>query len=262
MGGSQRLETGLRTNRPRSSGPKHKAARRDQQPPEPANHPRYALHVNDARSNPVHARIPNALTTLRIAMAGACVACLSLYDFPADHPALLWVTFVLFILAALTDALDGYLARKWDVISLFGKVMDPLADKLLVLGVAIVLAGPGFELPAGDGQASGLLPWMVVVIITRELLVTAIRTVFATTGANVAATGSGKAKMIAQSVLLPVILLAVLAQADALGELISANVAHWTAIISAWTITLITAWSGWPYVARLVTPPVDSEAHQ
>ena len=87
----------------------------------------------------------------------------------------------IYIIAALTDIADGYLARKFKVESTFGRIMDPFADKVLNIGAFIYLAGSRFVDPqaveAGTffTMISGVYPWMVVVILARELLVTGIR---------------------------------------------------------------------------------------
>jgi len=145
-------------------------------------------------------------------MTAAFVAVLSIYRFPDTNAWALPVALVLFVVAALTDALDGYLARKWQVVSVFGRIMDPFADKVLILGAFVMLAGPQFF--ATDEllwtQVAGVTPWMVVVILGRELLVTTIRAVLESQGVDFSAKWSGKVKMIVQSVGIPVIMLIVI----------------------------------------------------
>lgn len=176
------------------------------------------------------AHTPNALTIARLVMTVAVVACLAGAS-TSDTPRLVAAA-ILFTLAALTDALDGYLARKWHAVSRFGRVMDPLADKLLVLGTFAMLAAPGLE-------TLGVQAWMVVVILARELLVTSLRGVYETLGVDFSATLSGKLKMIAQSVAAPaLLLLPALTDPQPIGSIL------------AWTVTLITAWSALPYLLR------------
>ncbi|MEW4354842.1 CDP-diacylglycerol--glycerol-3-phosphate 3-phosphatidyltransferase [Streptococcus pneumoniae] len=103
--------------------------------------------------------IPNALTLLRIAFIPLFVLLLSLGN-PSLH---LWAGLI-FMVASITDYLDGYLARKWQVVTNFGKFADPMADKLLVMSALILLIELGYA-PA----------WVVVVIICRELAVTGLR---------------------------------------------------------------------------------------
>ncbi|MEZ6192856.1 MAG: CDP-alcohol phosphatidyltransferase family protein [Phycisphaerales bacterium] len=129
-------------------------------------------------------QLPNQLTLLRLVLAAVFFVLLNCYRYEADSPAwLLPVAIVVFILAAITDTLDGYLARKWHVESKFGRIMDPFCDKVLVIGAFVYLAGPRFVIPGsveiGDidffSMVTGVYPWMVAVILARELLVTAIR---------------------------------------------------------------------------------------
>jgi CDP-diacylglycerol--glycerol-3-phosphate 3-phosphatidyltransferase len=119
--------------------------------------------------------------------------------------------FVLFIAAALSDILDGYLARRWGVVTDFGRVMDPFVDKVLVLGAFVYLASPKFAEPEwsrafglepAGGEincATGVASWMVVVVLARELLVTSLRGVLEARGMAFAADWSGKVKMFVQS---------------------------------------------------------------
>jgi CDP-diacylglycerol--glycerol-3-phosphate 3-phosphatidyltransferase len=188
----------------------------------------------------------------RLAMAAVVVALLAmappLAGAEGPQPALLVAT-ALFVLAAITDALDGYLARKWNAISIFGRVMDPFADKILVLGVAIMLATPNFAVSteAGPRMAAGFTGWMAVVILARELLVTSIRGVFESRGVDFSASASGKAKMIVQSVAIPGCLLVA-----GLWGAASPGWARWSVDVAAWGTTLITAVSAVPYVTRAI----------
>ena len=195
-------------------------------------------------------QVPNALTIARLVMAAALVALLALLP-PLEgrtgpQPPIL-AALALFVVAAITDALDGYLARKWQAISVFGRIMDPFADKLLVLGTAIMLATPQFRISIdGDAtMAAGFTGWMAVVILGRELLVTSIRGVFEARGIDFSASTSGKAKMIAQSVAIPVCLLIAGLWASERPDWTG-----WTATLAAWGTTLVTAASAVPYVQR------------
>lgn len=161
--------------------------------------------------------IPNLLTMLRLALAAVFFTLLASYQFGANQAWLLIPAMALFITAALTDTLDGILARRWEVESKFGRIMDPFCDKVLILGAFVLLAGPSFsyeDFRAVDGlavvhivQASGVYPWMVVVMLARELLVTGIRGEMEGTGHKFGANLWGKLKMILQSVGVPVVLL-------------------------------------------------------
>jgi len=206
-------------------------------------------HVNHALKQ----RIPNAITILRIFIAAAFFVALSRYRFPSQG--VLWgnIAIALFVLAATTDFIDGYLARKWDAVSLFGRLMDPFCDKVLILGAFIYFAGPRFSHQAwiDDGNmitmVSGIYPWMVVVIIARELLVTAIRDVLESKGLGGGAKWAGKCKMIFQSFALPLILLLVVNfhPDQHQGVMMTIN-------ILAWLLLIITVWSGLPYISGLL----------
>ena len=183
-------------------------------------------------------------------MAAALVALLAmappLAETTGAQPAIL-IAMVLFVLAAITDAADGYLARKWQVVSVFGRVMDPFADKLLVLGTVVMLVTPTFE-TSESGQlvmAAGFTGWMAVVILGRELLVTSIRGVFEARGIDFSASFSGKAKMIIQSVAIPGCLLIAGLYGSQRPEW-----AGWAVTLAAWGTTLVTAASAVPYITR------------
>jgi CDP-diacylglycerol--glycerol-3-phosphate 3-phosphatidyltransferase len=103
---------------------------------------------------------------------------------------------VLFILAAATDALDGYLARKNNLVTNFGKIMDPLADKVLVVSALVLLVE--------SGDVAG---WMLIVILAREFAVAGLRTVAAADGKVIAAGTTGKIKTVLQMVAVPLLLL-------------------------------------------------------
>src|SRR5205814_6728850 len=87
------------------------------------------------QSAPVLRHVPNILTGSRLVLAGAFFVILSFYQYEGrGDPFLMTSAFIIYILALVSDFLDGYLARKWEVPSAFGRVVDPFADKILVLG--------------------------------------------------------------------------------------------------------------------------------
>lgn len=197
------------------------------------------------------AHLPNALTIARLVFAMAFFVCLSVYRFPSQNAWALWAVIVLFIVAALTDAADGFLARRWRVITLFGRIFDPFADKFLILGAFILLAGPQFSIVdehGGSVQATGVLPWMVIAILSRELLVTTIRGACESRGIDFSATFSGKLKMIVQSIAVPLILLNTAGIADALVHSIPGE--QRLNIVLAWIVVVVTIWSAVPYTIR------------
>ncbi|NUQ52639.1 MAG: CDP-diacylglycerol--glycerol-3-phosphate 3-phosphatidyltransferase [Phycisphaerales bacterium] len=165
----------------------------------------------------VRRHLPNALTLVRVVLAVAFVVILSRWRGtphlkPEVHPLPDWnliAAGLMFVVAAVTDAFDGHLSRKWRVTSQFGRIMDPFADKVLVIGAFVCLAGPAFTWPVGAGQTlqvSAVQPWMAIVVLARELLVTSLRGLIESQGGNFAANWAGKAKMILQSVAVPTII--------------------------------------------------------
>ncbi|MBI1369325.1 MAG: hypothetical protein GC162_11815 [Planctomycetes bacterium] len=164
----------------------------------------------------MYRQLPNLLTLLRLVLATVFFVVLNQYHFAdtvADEATLvLWSSGILFILAAITDWLDGFLARRWKVESRFGRIMDPFCDKVLVMGAFMLLAGPHFVIPerAAQGELftmiSGVYPWMVVVILARELFVTSVRGELEGQGAKFGANIFGKLKMVLQSVTIPTVL--------------------------------------------------------
>ena len=210
----------------------------------------------------VRRSVPNALTLLRLVLAAAFFAALNSYRYP-DHN-VLWanVAVLLFVLAAVTDALDGYLARKWEATSTFGRIMDPFCDKVLVLGAFIYLAGPRFVVPAwvDEGSfftmATCVYPWMVVVILARELLVTGFRGEAESMGISFAAGWSGKMKMILQAIVIPTVVLLVVNFKTG-GDSTLSTVARWLCHVLVYITVVVTIWSGLPYLQRLrrILPP-------
>ena len=125
--------------------------------------------------------LPNKLTVLRVIMIPFFVAAL-LYDGGANQN-MRYVAAALFIIASLTDMLDGKIARKYNLVTNFGKFMDPLADKLLVCSALICMIELR-ELPA----------WMVIIIISREFIISGFRLVASDNGVVIAASYWGKFK--------------------------------------------------------------------
>ena len=107
-----------------------------------------------------------------------------------------YVAAVIFILAASTDGVDGYIARKHKLVTAFGKFLDPIADKLLITAALIALV-----------QQQVVTGWAAMIIISRELLVTGLRLVAAGEGQVIAANKSGKVKMVFQTIAVSVCLL-------------------------------------------------------
>jgi CDP-diacylglycerol--glycerol-3-phosphate 3-phosphatidyltransferase len=135
---------------------------------------------------------PNTITMARLVCTGATFLCLeSIADRHHPEGTLSWTAFTLFMVAAITDFLDGYLARRLGQVSAFGRVFDPFADKVLIAGTFVIL----LKFPA----ASSVMPhWYVVIVIAREFLVTAVRGLVEASGRAFPADRLGKWKMVSQ----------------------------------------------------------------
>jgi CDP-diacylglycerol--glycerol-3-phosphate 3-phosphatidyltransferase len=128
--------------------------------------------------------IPNILTMGRVVMIPLC-----LYFLDQNTSRSAFWSALVFTLAALTDALDGYLARKMGVVSVLGKFLDPLADKLIVMASLV------WMVPMGR-----IAPWVVVVILAREISVTGLRSIAASEGVVISAGQEGKTKTALQMI--------------------------------------------------------------
>lgn len=127
--------------------------------------------------------LPNKLTIIRVALIPVFVAILLIPAIPYnDH-----IAMIVFIIASLTDMLDGKIARKYNLVTNFGKLMDPLADKLLVCSALVCLV-----------QLGRIPTWMVLIIIAREFAISGIRSVAADKGVVIAASYWGKFKTVFQ----------------------------------------------------------------
>lgn len=131
--------------------------------------------------------LPNKLTTLRMILIIPFVICMML----GKSGNLRFLALAIFVIASLTDWLDGYLARKNHLVTNFGKFMDPLADKLLVSAAMICLVELG-RLPA----------WIVIVIISREFAISGFRLIASDNGIVIAASWWGKFKTTAQMIMI------------------------------------------------------------
>jgi CDP-diacylglycerol--glycerol-3-phosphate 3-phosphatidyltransferase len=127
--------------------------------------------------------LPNQLTAARFFLALILFVLIALDDYWIECTAL-------FAVAALTDYLDGYFARKQGLSSTLGRVLDPLVDKVLICGAYI------FLLPYGNDPKEGwLAPWMVTVVVAREMVITSLRSFLENRGAMFGADWLGKLKM-------------------------------------------------------------------
>ena len=132
--------------------------------------------------------VPNSVTLARLVLAVVLFVLMSQERFAAS--------LAVFLLAAGSDWVDGYWARKYGQITQLGRILDPFADKLVVCGAFIFLAG-GPQLADGSGT-SGIAPWVAMIVIARELAVTALRSFVESRGGDFSAKWAGKWKMVFQ----------------------------------------------------------------
>jgi CDP-diacylglycerol--glycerol-3-phosphate 3-phosphatidyltransferase len=177
--------------------------------------------------------LPNQLTILRLVLS------LVLFCFIAAEWYL--VGLVLFIIAAGTDWLDGYYARKYQQVTTLGRILDPFADKVIICGTFIFLVA----VPEMTAAWFGLQAWMVVVIVGRELLVTALRSFIEERGADFSAKVSGKLKMVFQCIAAG----AGLFYLHFSGPTGAPPWCSWLLGVSVWSAVVLTLFSGVVYVA-------------
>lgn len=193
--------------------------------------------------------LPNQLTSLRLILA--------VVMFGFIHFEFYLTSMVLFIVAASTDWLDGYYARKYGQVTTLGRILDPFADKVIVCGTFIFLVAiPALTEARFEGlTAAGwsLRPWMVVVVVGRELLVTALRSFIEERGADFSANMSGKLKMVFQCIAAGVALF-YLAMVGMLGSLPAwfHLTLYLALVISIWLAVISTVYSGVIYVFAAV----------
>ena len=131
--------------------------------------------------------LPNKLTVVRMAIVPFFVATLLM---SGSNESLKWIALILFVIASLTDFADGYIARKYNLVTNFGKFMDPLADKILTISGMICLIELG-RIPS----------WIVIIIVAREFIISGFRLIAAENGVVIAANYWGKFKTTFQMIM-------------------------------------------------------------
>jgi cardiolipin synthase (CMP-forming) len=182
--------------------------------------------------------LPNVLTYLRIAAVPAFVACLQLFEGNLARQ----LAFALFVGASFTDWLDGYLARAWHQQSALGRMLDPIADKLLV-GVALLML-------VHDRTIEGFSVWAAVIVLCREILVSGLREYLAELNVKVRVTQLAKWKTTMQMVALAILLIAPAAPGYQ-SELMLAGLCF------LWIAALLTLWTGYDYLKAALRHVVE-----
>ena len=175
--------------------------------------------------------LPTKLTILRIPLTFLLMGLLFMPGWHAKAAAL-----VCFILASLTDWLDGYLARRWHQTSPMGALLDPIADKILVLGTFMAFV-----------QLRIVPAWMVLIIVLRELFITGVRLFAAHRHIVLASAKEGKQKMVSQVLTIVVILIVLMIQEGVDPSTLSVQtieIMRWTVLGGMWMTLLLTVISG------------------
>lgn len=160
--------------------------------------------------------VPNQLTAARFVLAIAVFVLIPLQLFLA--------ALIVFLIAASTDWIDGYYARKYGQVTKLGRMFDPFVDKILICGTFIFLAAD---------EGSGIYAWMAVVVVGRELLVTALRSSIEQSGGDFSASFAGKLKMLFQCAAVVASLLILWLKSDGPSWLPpTVNVLAWVAVLS------------------------------
>jgi CDP-diacylglycerol--glycerol-3-phosphate 3-phosphatidyltransferase len=189
--------------------------------------------------------LPNQLTVARVGLTGLIAICLTTPSIPYGKTSALFF----FCLAGLTDYLDGKLARSRNLISAFGQLMDPVADKILVCAAFVSFVALDQIVPA----------WMVIVIISREFVVTGVRLLAIRDGTVISAGSWGKQKMFWQTVLILTVLVGLVLRDEIFPILLTGDwlsriqpvfnpIFRWSVWGFAFAVTLLTLVSGLKYL--------------
>lgn len=190
---------------------------------------------DDMSSTERSLNLPNVITFSRFVLSFVLFALMD----TRDH----WLLVaLLFVLAVLTDVLDGWIARRFNLVTQLGRIMDPFVDKFITCGTFL------FLLPVS--QDSGVTAWMVVLVLGREILVTSIRGFLEQRGADFSASTSGKLKMFLQCL---AAVAAILSMDPSIASISSGGVTFsGVRDFLLWLMVLATLWSGYDYVKRAI----------
>lgn len=184
--------------------------------------------------------LPNLITSSRFVLSIILFTLIYIQGF--------WKTSAaLFIFAAWTDALDGWIARKYGLVTVLGRILDPFVDKIIIGGSFIFLSEKTVQLASGEFLHSGVNAWMAIIIIGREMFITSLRGFLEQHGKDFSASASGKIKMVLQCVAVPAALLSLDPHPffSSGGFLITRDILLWGAVA-------VTVWSGVTYVMRAI----------
>jgi CDP-diacylglycerol--glycerol-3-phosphate 3-phosphatidyltransferase len=186
---------------------------------------------NAAPPQPKVLNVPNQLTLARLGLSAVVFALIALKWHLA--------AIVAFVIAASTDWVDGYYARKYGQVTKLGRILDPFVDKIIICGSFIFLVAEPY---------SGIAAWMAVLVVSREILVTALRSFIEQSGGDFSASRSGKWKMVFQCVAVVVSILAL-----SYGDPPRPTWLAVTLSVTVWAAVLTTVYSGAVYVVAAIT---------
>lgn len=188
--------------------------------------------------------LPNILTYARILAVPLIVVCFFLEGRLQSSDFARWLSFAIFVVASLTDFLDGYLARRWKQTSNIGRMLDPIADKLVVSVVLLLLAA--------EGSIAGWSLWAGVIILCREILVSGLREYLASLEVSVPVTWLAKWKTAIQLVAIGFLL------AGPAGDKIvpyTTEMGH----VLLWVSAIVTLYTGWDYFRSGLKHVIEDE---
>ncbi len=172
--------------------------------------------------------VPNLLTSIRLVLAIAVIALIAVQWYG-------WA-FASFVVAASTDWVDGFYARRYGQVTKLGRIFDPFVDKIVICGAFIALV---------EIAGSGIAAWMAIVVVARELLVTSLRGLIEGGGGDFSASQLGKWKMVLQCVAVGAVLICLM-QSD------PADWLQWLRLGAIWSAVALTVYSGYDYVVAAV----------
>lgn len=184
--------------------------------------------VMTTSSTAANFNVPNALTTARFALAVAVMVLIPVGYY--------WAATVVFLIAASTDWMDGYWARKYGQVTKLGRIFDPFVDKIIICGSFIALV---------EVAGSGVFSWMATIVVARELLVTSLRGLVEGAGGDFSASQLGKWKMVLQCAAVVAVLLRLIAGTPPVWL-------DWTASVLLWSAVFLTVYSGLDYIRTAV----------
>ncbi|MEQ9409233.1 MAG: CDP-diacylglycerol--glycerol-3-phosphate 3-phosphatidyltransferase [Fuerstiella sp.] len=182
--------------------------------------------------------LPNLITVSRLVLAVVLFALIDVGGY--------WLTSAtLFVVAASTDWIDGYLARKYGQVTILGRILDPFADKIIIGGTFLFLLEKNGTGAGSDQIESGVNAWMAIAVIGREMFISSLRGFLEQQGKDFSASFSGKAKMLLQCVAVTASLLSLSPDLDWSWLVPTRDILLWSAVAA-------TIWSGLVYVIRAI----------